>query len=77
MVTPYIERKMEVKVRKNETEENLIKRFSRKVKKAKIIEEYLDRRYHKKPSELKREKHFRKLALIEKQKQKEKRERDD
>ena len=68
---------MEVKIRKNESSENLIKRFVRKIKKAKIIEEHLDKRYYKKPSEIAREKYFRKLALIEKQNQKEKKERDD
>jgi len=68
---------MEVKIRKNESSENLIKRFVRKIKKAKIIEEHLDKRYYKKPSEISREKYFRRLAEIEKQKQKEKKERDD
>jgi len=66
---------MEVRKRKNETVENLIKRFIRKSKKEDIVEEYRDRQYYKKPSQLRREKHFRKLALIEKQKRKEKRER--
>ena len=68
---------MEVRLRKNESSENLIKRFLRKAKKTKIVDEFLEKKYYKKPSELRREKHFRKLALIEKQKQKEKRERDD
>jgi len=68
---------MEVRLRKNETSENLIKRFIRKVKKEKIIEEYKERQYHKKPSELKREKHFKRLAELEKQKRKERLERDD
>ena len=67
---------MIVKLRKNESSENLIKRFARKVKKEKIMEEYLEKRYYKKPSELKREEHFRRLALIEKQKKKESQERD-
>ena len=67
---------MIVKLRKNESSENLIKRFVRKVKKEKIMEEYLEKRYYKKPSELKREEHFRRLALIEKQKKKENQERD-
>jgi ribosomal protein S21 len=62
---------MIVKLRKNETSENLIKRFARKVKKEKIIEEYREREYYKKPSELRREEHFRRLAVIEKQKRKE------
>jgi ribosomal protein S21 len=67
---------MLVKIRRNESSENLIKRFIRKAKKEKIIEEYKEKQYYKKPSELKREKYFRRLAVIEKQKQKEKLERD-
>jgi len=68
---------MQVKLRKNESSENLIKRFIRKSKKEKILDEYHERQYYKKPSELRREKHFRKLALIEKLKKKEKQERDN
>ena len=67
---------MQVKLRKNESCENLIKRFTRKVKKEKIIEEYRERQYYKKPSEISREKYFRRLALIEKEKAKEKLERE-
>tara|TARA_R110000824_G_scaffold164387_1_gene340577 strand:- start:3087 stop:3326 length:240 start_codon:yes stop_codon:yes gene_type:complete len=67
------EETMQVKIRKNESSENLIKRFIRKAKKEKIIEEYLERQYFKKPSEVAREKHFRRLAEIEKQKKKEER----
>ena len=65
---------MEVRIRKNEPVENLIKRFLRKVKKAKIIDEVLERKYYKKSSEKRREKEARRLAVIEKQKRKE---RDD
>jgi small subunit ribosomal protein S21 len=68
---------MELRIRRNETIENLIKRFGRKVKKAKIIEEYRDRQYYKKPSEKRRERHFRRLAEIEKQKRKERQQRED
>ncbi|MAE86712.1 MAG: 30S ribosomal protein S21 [Flammeovirgaceae bacterium] len=68
---------MLVKLRKNESSENLIKRFIRKSKKEKIVDEYRERQYYKKPSELKREKHFHRLAELEKQKRKEKQERDD
>ena len=67
---------MIVKLRKNETSENLIKRFSRKIKKEKIIEEYLERTHYKKPSEIKREKQARRLVQIEKLKRKEKLERE-
>ena len=76
MVAPDI-KGMEVRIRKNEPVENLIKRFSRKVKKSKILDEALENHYYKKPSEIRREKHFRKLALFEKLKRKEKEERDD
>jgi len=68
---------MQVKLRKNETSENLIKRFVRKIKKEKIIEEYLEKKFYKKPSEIKREEHFRRLAVFEKLKRKEKLERQD
>jgi ribosomal protein S21 len=68
---------MLVKLRKNESVENLIKRFIRKVKKEKIIEKILDKKFYKKPSEVRREKHFRRLAVIEKMKRKEKQERDN
>ena len=68
---------METRIRKNETTDNLIKRFLRKFKKAKIIDEILERKYYKKPSELRREKKARRLATIEKQKRKERQERDD
>jgi len=68
---------MVVKLRKNESSENLIKRFIRKSKKEKIVDEYLEKRYYKKPSEIKREEHFRRLAVFEKLKQKEKLERQD
>ena len=68
---------MEVKLRKNESSENLIKRFIRKSKKEKILDEYHERQYYKKPSELRREKYFQRLAVFEKLKQKERLERDD
>jgi ribosomal protein S21 len=67
---------MQVKIRRNETSENLIKRFARKVKKGKIIEGYLDRRYYKKPSEKRREKQLHRLLEIEKLRQKEKKDLD-
>ena len=40
---------METRIRKHESSENLIKRFCRKVKKSKIIEEYIENQYYKKP----------------------------
>jgi ribosomal protein S21 len=63
---------MQVRIRRNESSENLIKRFIRKSKKENITEEWVERRYHKKPSVVKREKHFKRLLENEKQKRKEK-----
>jgi len=68
---------MEVKLRKNETVDNLIKRFMRKIKNEKITEEFLKRQYYKKPSVRKREAYFRRLKVLEKIKRKEALERDD
>ena len=62
--------------RKNETVEHLLKRFSRKVKNAKLMDEILEKRYYKKPSEKKREKHFERMRLIEKNKRKEQEEEE-
>jgi len=45
---------VEVKPRRGETAERLIKRFSKKVKKERIIETYRDRMRFIKPSEKKR-----------------------
>ena len=48
-----------LKARKNEPADRLIKRFIKKVKKEKIVEEFRDRKYYKKPSvkkKLKRQK---------------------
>jgi len=68
---------MQVRLRKNETADNLIKRFMRKIKNEKITEEFLKRQYYKKPSVRKREAHFRRLKVLEKIKRKEALERDD
>ena len=45
-----------LKARRNESAERLIRRFIKKVKKEKIIEQVRDRKYYKKPSEKKKEK---------------------
>ena len=68
---------MEVRKRKNETNESLTRRFVRKVKKEKIIEEYREREHFKKPSEIRREKASRRQIELEKQKRKEKLEREE
>jgi small subunit ribosomal protein S21 len=41
---------LQVKARRNESAESLIKRFSRKIKNSGIIKEVLERRYYEKPS---------------------------
>ena len=68
---------MKVKLRKNETVDNLIKRFMRKTKNEKIMEEFLKRQYYKKRSVRKREAYFRRLKVLEKLRKKERLERDD
>tara|TARA_A100001515_G_scaffold142812_1_gene142492 strand:+ start:1591 stop:1809 length:219 start_codon:yes stop_codon:yes gene_type:complete len=45
---------MEVVVRRNEDPKRAIKRFVKKCKKAGFLREVLDRRAHKKPSEVRR-----------------------
>lgn len=53
-----------VKLRKNEAAENLIKRFLKKTKKERIVEECLENKKYKKPTTLRREaKHRRELVL--------------
>jgi small subunit ribosomal protein S21 len=71
-----INNNMHVKIRKNESIEAMLKRFSRKVKKEKIIEEYRERQQFKKPSEIKREKKAKRKAELEKLKRKEQRENE-
>ena len=57
---------MQVRRRKNESSENLIKRFVRKIKKEKIIDEFLDRRYFKKPSQIRRARKRRLITIYSK-----------
>jgi small subunit ribosomal protein S21 len=44
----------EVVLRRHENTENLIKRFSKKVKNEKIVEEFRSRMYYEKPSDKRR-----------------------
>jgi small subunit ribosomal protein S21 len=44
----------EVVLRRHESTENLIKRFSKKVKNEKIVEEFRSRMYYEKPSDKRR-----------------------
>jgi len=57
---------MEVRIRKNESSENLIKRFIRKTKNEKIILEVLERRFYKKPSSVRRHKKLRRKRVAQK-----------
>jgi len=47
---------LEVRVRPNEPIERAIKRFMRKIKKGKILEEYLSKQRYEKPSSIKNRK---------------------
>ena len=53
---------VEVFARRNEDTERLIKRFSRKVRKEGIMEEFRERMYHEKPSDKKRRLRKRSIA---------------
>ena len=53
--------------RKGEHPESTIKRFLKKCKKLKIVEEYRKREYYEKPSEKRRRMKMRRLAIIKKE----------
>lgn len=55
-----------VKSRQNESIDNLIKRFNKKVKKDGCLVEWFERQHYKKPSEKRKEKEQRRLATIKK-----------
>ena len=61
---------VEVEARKNEPIERTIKRFSKKVKKERIVEEHRERIYYEKPSETKRRLKKRRKATLDKLKAK-------
>ena len=63
---------IQVKPRKRETPERMIKRFIKKCKKKGIIDEVKERRYHKKPSEKRRERNIKRKRALAKEKAKEK-----
>ena len=50
--------------KRNEHQDRMIRRFTKKVKKAGIIEEIRDRRFYKKPSERRKEKKIKRLRTI-------------
>jgi len=59
--------RVEVELRhKDEPFERLVKRFIKKVKKERIIEEYIDRRYYEKPSLRRKKEARRKKKVLEK-----------
>jgi len=60
---------LEVKARRNESGEALIKRFSRKIKDSGIIREILDRRYYEKPSVKRRRDKIKRKQVLAKLKQ--------
>ena len=63
-----------VYLRRNESIDDLIKRFFRKTKKEKIIDELLERKTYKKPSAKKRENKFKSQLILKKLREKEKEE---
>jgi len=60
---------LEVKARRDESGEALIKRFSRKIKDSGIIKEILDRRYYEKPSVKRRRDKIKRKQVLAKLKQ--------
>ena len=56
--------------KKNESPERLIKRFTRKVKKERIIEEVRERRFYEKPSAKRRKKRAQRARTLQKLAQK-------
>ena len=58
--------------KKGEHPERAVKRFLKKCKKLKIVEEYRRRQYYEKPSEKRRRMKMRRLALIKKEAEKKK-----
>lgn len=56
----------ECRLRNNETVETLIKRFMKKTKKERIVEEVWEKSFYKKPSVVKRENFFKRKAVLRK-----------
>ena len=57
---------VQVRARRNESTENLIKRFSRKVKREGILEEVKNRKYYEKPSVKRRREKVRRKRTLKK-----------
>ena len=60
----------EVIVKKNESIERALKRFTKKVKKEKVLEDYREHMYYEKPSDKRKRMAKRRKATLEKLKQK-------
>ena len=73
---PAVPANVTVVPRKNEPIEKTIRRFVRKCKKEKIIEQVRKRRYYQKPSEAKREKRAASIREAARQKRKAERKRE-
>jgi len=56
--------------RKKDTHDQMIRRFIKKCKKSGIVEELKDRRYFKKPSELRNERNIRRKRALAKAREK-------
>ena len=54
-----------IKPRRNDTPERMIRRFTRKVKKIRLLEEVRERRYYEKPSVAKRRKAAQRKRALE------------
>lgn len=63
-----------VRLRKEESSESLIKRFLKKMKKDRLLEEIMDRKHYKKPTTKKREAHFKRQLVLHRLRQKERQE---
>tara|TARA_R110001583_G_scaffold6811_9_gene34318 strand:- start:2209 stop:2421 length:213 start_codon:yes stop_codon:yes gene_type:complete len=57
---------VQVRARRNESTENLIKRFSRKVKREGLLEEVKNRKYYEKPSVKRRREKVRRKRTLKK-----------
>jgi len=57
---------VQVRARRNESTENLIKRFSRKVKRGGLLEEVKNRKYYEKPSVKRRREKVRRKRTLKK-----------
>ncbi len=57
---------MKVKLEPNESSDSLIRRFMKKVKKSTIMDDLFERKFYKKPSEVKKEKERQRERVLRK-----------